>query len=70
MHGEGLLSGFEVKGGKADFGESWGRKNRFFPIINAASYTALRPWVGPRMDLVFCMGWPRIWNADTARSAH
>jgi hypothetical protein len=24
------LSGFEVEGGKEDFGESWGRKNRFF----------------------------------------
>jgi hypothetical protein len=24
------LSGFEVKGGKADFGKSWERKNRLF----------------------------------------
>jgi hypothetical protein len=30
------LSGFEVEGGKVDFGESWGRKNRLFPKRNGA----------------------------------
>lgn len=30
----------------------------------------VRPWVGPRMDLVLCMGWPRNWNAATGRSAY
>jgi hypothetical protein len=29
------LSGFEVEGGKTDLGESWGRKSRHFPSLEA-----------------------------------
>jgi hypothetical protein len=42
------LSGFEVEGGKVNFCESWGRKNRLFPfLVGLGKKPPVRAYVVP-----------------------
>jgi hypothetical protein len=55
------LSGFEVEGGKVDFCDSWGRKNRLFPFFwvfgtfsfNTSFFKGLN-WAGLLSDPTAC----------------